>query len=251
MGSQTQDHGGGGETAGSVHERQRSAIVAEIPRWYSPTVHFVIPAILGLGAMAGALSRVAALRPAEILVVPAALILSFAFEWRVHQLVLHRRMPLLGTLYVRHELKHHVIYTYDDITMRSPRETWLILMPAYAIVLVFLLDAPFALAAAALFSANVGWLFLATSMFFFLSYEWLHLAYHLPASSAIGRLRLVALLREHHRRHHDPRLMKRWNFNVTVPVFDWVHRTVWSPERERERDERRAARRRRAEATAP
>ena len=37
--------------------------------------------------------------------------------------------------------------------------------------------------------------------------------------------------------------MKRWNFNVTLPLFDWIHRTVWSPERERERDGKRAGRR--------
>ena len=26
--------------------------------------------------------------------------------------------------------------------------------------------------------------------------------------------------------------MKRWNFNVTLPLFDWVHGTTWSPARE-------------------
>jgi len=34
------------------------------------------------------------------------------------------------------------------------------------------------------------------------------------------------VLREHHRRHHHPALMQKWNFNVTVPLFDWVHRTL-------------------------
>lgn len=231
------------EPMGSIHERQRAAIVGTIPPGYSPVVHFLVPAVLGLGAMVGALFRLSAVRPAELLTVPVALLLAFGFEWRVHQLVLHKRMPLLGTLYERHELAHHVIYVYDDLTMRSAREAWLVMMPPYAVVLVFLVDLPFALAAAALFTANVGCLFLATSMLFFLSYEWLHLSYHLPKDSVIGRARVVSLLREHHRRHHDPRLMKRWNFNVTLPLFDWIHGTVWSPERERRRDEKRAARR--------
>jgi sterol desaturase/sphingolipid hydroxylase (fatty acid hydroxylase superfamily) len=64
-------------------------------------------------------------------------------------------------------------------------------------------------------------------MFFFLSYEWTHLAYHLP-DGRLGRLSLVRHLRELHRRHHDPRLMKRWNFNITVPVFDVIRGTLWS-----------------------
>jgi sterol desaturase/sphingolipid hydroxylase (fatty acid hydroxylase superfamily) len=54
----------------------------------------------------------------------------------------------------------------------------------------------------------------------------------LPEDHPIARLGFIAKLREHHRRHHEPRLMKRWNFNVTVPVFDWLHGTTWSPARE-------------------
>ena len=76
-------------------------------------------------------------------------------------------------------------------------------------------------------SRDAALLGLATAMAYFVSYEWLHLAYHLPSSSRVFRLPWLARLREHHRRHHDPRLMKRWNFNVTVPVFDLLHRTRW------------------------
>ena len=237
MSTDTQGQGG------SVHERKRAAIVATIPRWYRPSIHFAIPGILGLAAMASSLLAIHDLRATELVVVPVTMILAFAFEWRVHQLVLHRRMPLLDVLYERHELHHHVIYTHDDMSMRSPRELRLILMPAYAIVLVFLIDTPFALATARLVSVNAGCLFMATSMLFFLAYEWLHAAYHFPPQSFIGRLRVIARLREHHRRHHDPRLMKHWNFNVTVPLFDWLHRTIWTPEREAARASRRTARR--------
>ena len=49
------------------------------------------------------------------------------------------------------------------------------------------------------------------------SYEVLHLCYHAPKDSFIGRLSLIRVLRAHHARHHDPRIMQRYNFNVTVP----------------------------------
>ncbi len=228
---------------GSIHERRRSEIVATIPPWYSPALHLAAPTVVSVGLMVGALSHLHAPRLVDLLTVPLTLLGAFAFEWRVHQIILHRRAPGLGLLYERHELAHHVIYTYDDLTMRSPREWWLVLMPAYAVVLVALINAPITWGVAALFGADAACLYLATSMLFFLSYEWLHLAYHLPRESVVGRIALVARLREHHRRHHDPRLMKRWNFNVTVPVFDWFHRTVWSPEREAADDARRAERR--------
>jgi hypothetical protein len=237
-----------GAEAGSVHERRRGDILGNIPAWYSPVLHLAIPSVVGLGVMLGAVSRLHAPAPLDWITVPVTLLGALAFEWRVHQSVLHRRVPGLGLLYDRHEILHHVIFTYDDMAMRSRREWWLVLMPAYAVVLVAALNAPLTLGISAVFGPNAGCLYLTTAMSFFLSYEWLHLAYHLPADSPIGRLGFIARLREHHRRHHDPRLMKRWNFNVTVPVFDWIRGTIWSPEREAAAEARRAERRRAAAA---
>ncbi|HUE39224.1 MAG TPA: hypothetical protein VMR29_06945, partial [Candidatus Binatia bacterium] len=57
-------------------------------------------------------------------------------------------------------------------------------------------------------------------------YELSHLSYHLPPTSFVGRRWLVRVLRQHHARHHDPRLMQRWNFNVTIPFWDWVQGTI-------------------------
>lgn len=235
---------------GPIHERKRAEIVATVPTWYSPIGHLLVPGLLGLGAMIAAFRGIHDLRLLELVTIPLTLFFGFGFEWLVHQVLLHRRMPGATILYDRHELMHHVIYTYDDMAMRSSRELRLILMPAFAVVGVFFVDLPFAIAITALISKNAGCLFLGTSMIFFLTYEWMHCAYHLPPDSFIGRIGVISRLREHHRRHHDPRLMKHWNFNVTVPVFDWIHRTTWSPEREAERAEKAAqkAARRRAEA---
>jgi hypothetical protein len=230
----------------SVHDRRRREIVAEIPEWYSPWLHLAAPTVVCLGAMTGAILSLRGPGPLVWLTVPLTLLFAFGFEWRVHKNVLHRRTAGVELLYVRHELAHHVVYTYDDMTMRSSREWWLVLMPAYAVLLVALINTPLTLAIGLLVGHDAGCLYLATSMLFFLSYEWLHLAYHLPSDSFIGRLSLIAKLREFHRRHHDPRLMKRWNFNVTFPLFDWIHGTVWSLERERARDAARAERKRRA-----
>ncbi|MBK8251518.1 MAG: hypothetical protein IPK82_02475 [Polyangiaceae bacterium] len=209
-------------------------MLATIPTSYSPAVHFLVPGALGMAVLAAAIWFAHDVKPLEWLTIPITLFLGFGLEWRVHKSVLHKKMPLLGILYVRHELHHHVIYTYDDMTMRSSREWRLVLMPAYAIVLVFVGVVPLVAGLWFAITPNVALIHLATSMVFFLSYEWLHLAYHLPPQHPIGRLSLIRTLRELHRRHHDPRLMKRWNFNVTVPVFDWIHRSAWSEKREAE-----------------
>ncbi len=230
------------EPAPSIHARQRAAITGRIPRWYSPVPHLALPSAFGLGCLIFASIRIEHLRPIELLAIPITLLSAFGFEWRVHKSVLHRRMPGLGLLYDRHELEHHVVFTYDDLAMRAPNELRLILMPAYAVLLVALINTPLALLTAHVFTANTGYVYLVTSMIFFLGYEWLHFFYHLPPASFIGRLSLIARLREHHRRHHDPRLMKTWNFNVTLPLFDWLYRTTWSPAREAARDAKTKAR---------
>jgi sterol desaturase/sphingolipid hydroxylase (fatty acid hydroxylase superfamily) len=224
------DHGATEQT--SIYEKHRAEIIKLIPRWYSPVLHFLIPAVLGLGAMIAAIANIHQLRSIELLAIPATLVLGFAFEWRVHKWVLHHRTPGVQTLYERHELQHHVIYTYDHMQLRDYREMWTILMPSYAVVLVFIMNVPFALIAWKLFTFNTALVFLATAMIFFLTYEWLHASYHMPPTTWIGRNPIIARLRELHRRHHDPRLMKSWNFNVSLPVFDVLYGTLWNPERE-------------------
>lgn len=230
----------------AARQERRADIVATMPERYSPALHFAIPAVIGLSVFGAALFRLQldALKPAELLTIPITLFAAFGFEWRAHKDILHRRLPLLGVLYERHELQHHVIFTDRNMAMQSKREWWFVLMPPYAVVLVFLtLVLPLAIAIEKYVSTNVAMLVTATSMVFFLSYEWLHLAYHLPADHPIARLGVISKLREHHRRHHEPRLMKRWNFNVTVPVFDWLHGTTWSPAREEKFRAARALRR--------
>jgi hypothetical protein len=218
-------------TGNAAREQLRAQLVRTfVPPTYSPRRHLAIPTAIGLGGIATAVVLLRDLRPAELLAVPVTLLAGFGFEWRVHKDLLHRRLWPLHILYDRHERLHHVIFTEDDMGLRGRHEMALVLLPTFAIVLVLGMLLPIGLGLAQLVSRNSVLLFIATSLGFFLTYEWLHLAYHLPIDTRVGRHPLIARLRALHQRHHDPKLMKRWNFNVTVPLFDWLHRTLWSPE---------------------
>jgi hypothetical protein len=211
-------------------ERLRARLVAAIPRWYSPWLHLAFPSLVGLGIVAASIAACRGVRPLEWLTVPIVWLVSNAFEWRVHRDVLHRRTPGLRVLYDRHTPEHHRVFVTDDMAMREAREFRLVLIPAYGIVVIALVDVPIALGLAALGLRNVGALALATSIGYTVAYEWLHLAYHLPSEHPISRLGVVRALRRHHAIHHAPELMQRWNFNVTVPLWDWVRGTVWREE---------------------
>ncbi len=207
-------------------ERVRAAALAEIPRWYNPWAHLGATLSIGLVVLAISIWRLHAPSALEWLVVPAVFLLANGFEWRVHKHVLHRRRWPVQIIYDRHTPMHHMVYVEQDMQVRSWQELRLVLMPALGILAIVLLTAPFAAGVAWLWSANAGWLLLVTASLYMVSYEVFHLAYHLPAHSFIGRTRLIQVLRAHHARHHEPRLMQKYNFNVTIPLFDWILGTV-------------------------
>jgi hypothetical protein len=208
-------------------EQFRAERVAEIPESYSPALHLGFPSLFGIAAIAASIALLRDVTALDLWFVPLVYMASNATEWRAHKHVLHHRTKPLELLYDRHTPVHHRIYMTDDMAIRSAREFRLVLIPPYAIVAILVGLAPMATALWLFGQHNLACLFIATTMFYVLSYEWLHLAYHQPSTSFIGRLWLIRKLRRHHALHHDPRLMQRWNFNVTVPLWDWVRGTVY------------------------
>jgi len=210
----------------SRREAVRAELVARIPRWYRPWAHLAFPSIVGLGMIALAISLLDHPKPLELLFVPFILVLTNFHEWRIHRDMLHRRFWPLEVLFWRHTPEHHVIFVRDDMAMRSWREFRLVLIPAYGIVAIFFTTLPIT-AGLWMVSRNLAVLFVASTMGYVVAYEWLHLSYHLPADHWIGGSPLIAWLRRHHAMHHTPELMQRWNFNVTIPLADWVLGTTY------------------------
>ena len=210
----------------------RADLLSRVPRWYSPLFHFLIPAVAGVAIVAFALSRIRGLRAWELALVPVFFVFSNAMEWHAHRDVLHRRTWPLGLLYLRHTPQHHALFVAEDMYIREWRELKFVLLPAWGVLGMLALGSPVAVLLVVAGAPNVAALWVATIIAYILLYEWLHLAYHLPAEGRIGRLRVTRWLRRHHQRHHSPHLMQRWNFNVTIPLWDHLRGTVWRPETE-------------------
>ena len=218
-----------GRTALSDAEREtlRAKLIARIPSWYSPRAHQLVPSLIGLGLVAASLCLLRDLQAWQLAMVPAAFVLLNAGEWRIHRDLLHKRTPPFQLLYDRHTPEHHMVFLTDDMAMRSDKEYRMVLIPAFGILAAF----GGALIPAAILALcgqrNLGVLFGATAMLYAISYEQLHLAFHLPADSFVGRMRIIAFLRRHHAVHHHPERMQRWNFNVVLPLWDLVRGTVY------------------------
>jgi hypothetical protein len=211
---------------GTRSDEIRRHLVARIPHWYVPWVHLFGPSLLGIAIVTVALARVRAPRAWELAAVPAFLLLSNFLEWLLHKDVLHHSRFPFGFAFVRHTPQHHGAFDGSGLAIRDARELKLVLLPAFGVIAMFVGAILPGLALAALASPNLGALWVATTVGYVLAYEWLHLAYHLPAESIVGRLAPVRVLRRHHAAHHTPELMQRANFNVTVPLWDWLLGTM-------------------------
>lgn len=210
----------------SERRAYRGVATAGIPRWYRPWLH--LGATIGLGLALGvpALLVLQHPRPWHLLFALGVLIVSNASEWRAHRNMLHRRTPGFRPLYDRHTPSHHRMFVTWDMEVRDPREYALVFIPPYGIFAIFVSTLPVCAVLLALGQRDLASVFVASSMIYVVSYECLHGCYHAPADSWIGRRGLVRTLRRHHAAHHDPALMQKWNFNVTVPLWDWVQGTI-------------------------
>ena len=179
-----------------------------IPPWDRAWAH--LAAATGIGALVLVLGAfgIRQLRLVELLVIPAVFVIANAFEWRAHRDVLHKRRRLLEEIYDRHTPQHHMIFMTEDMAIRSSREFRLVLIPALGVLGIVAVLTPLAGLVGWLLTPNCGWLVLVTAAL----HGYLQLSHSRTTcrTTAIGRRKLVRVL-EHHARHHDPRLMQRYN----------------------------------------
>ena len=194
---------------------------------YSGWLHFATTTIVSLAAIAFAISRVRAPHAWELAFIPAFFLIANLGEYFGHRGPMHHRRRGLALIFERHTLQHHHFYTHDAMAAESARDFQMVLFPP--IMLVFFLGGlatPLGLLVAFLGTPNLGWLFAATAISYFLTYEWLHWSYHQPDASWVGRRYLVRRLRRHHTIHHDLRRMTTVNFNITFPIADTLFGTT-------------------------
>lgn len=198
-----------------------------IPAGYRGWRHFAFTFGVGGAILVACLLQLSDVAALEWLAVPLSAAYVNLAEYWGHRGPMHHLTRGLRLVYERHTRQHHRFFTHEAMIVDGSRDFRAVLFPP--VLMIFFLAAfalPAGLLIAALTSPNVAWLFGAVSLGYFLNYEFLHLAYHLPPSHPLARLPLVARLKRLHVTHHDPRLMASRNFNITYPLGDWLFRTL-------------------------
>jgi Fatty acid hydroxylase superfamily len=202
----------------------------EVPAQYSGVRHFLLTHCFALGTASLALLQLDQVLTREWWAIPLTFLYANLAEYLGHRFVMHVPRRGLRAIWKRHVGQHHRFFPQSDMFISSTRDFKVVLFPPILIALfIGGFGVPVAWLIAQLVSANVAWLFVLTGVLYFLSYEYLHLAWHLPATHWCYRLPFMTVLRRLHTAHHDVRWMGKVNFNITWPVGDLLFRTLRLP----------------------
>jgi hypothetical protein len=162
------------------------------------------------------------------------LILGFIFllgnfvVWFFHRYPLHRRLKIWTFPYDTHTVEHHRYFTYESITYDNARDFVAIFFPSAVIAAFALVAQPaFYFSGKFFLGKDVGHLLAGGAAFYFLMYEFVHWASHLPSSHPLMKLKWLNYMRVHHRIHHNTKLMSRYNFCIVYPLMDILLKTKY------------------------
>lgn len=190
------------------------------PRPYLPYGHLLVVALAVLVACSFALSQLREVHAVELLAIPVWLVISSAFVYWFHKHVLHRPTRFFYFAYRKHTLEHHRFFDYDHITRDEFDDLHAMLFPYWTAPLLCALSYGVSLLLVPLLGSNTAHLSMFMMNAYFAAYEIVHTIDHLPDDHFLAKAPVLRYLREHHRLHHDPALMGKYNFNIVIPLFD-------------------------------
>ncbi|MGQ9367522.1 sterol desaturase family protein [Azospirillum sp. ST 5-10] len=207
--------------------KYRSTYRERVAGWYNGWLHVFIIYTIGFTALYIYLSNVDDLKWWELAIVPVTFIGCNFFEWFLHRYVMHRpsHIPALRAIYNRHTLMHHQFFTEEEMRFAGHHDWRVTFFPPYALATFTLMSIPMALAAAWLFTANIGWLFITTTTSMYLIYEFMHFCTHVDENWFVRNVPFINTNRRHHTAHHDQSIMMERNMNLTFPIMDWLFGT--------------------------
>jgi hypothetical protein len=144
-------------------------------------------------------------------------------EYSIHRWFLHQKPKWFPAAYREHAGVHHRMYLEEN--MESPSlEKENILTPFLSVVSVLSIGFLVSSLVALFLGLKIGVLWYAAMVLYYVIYELAHYSTHLEETSLLRRL-FPDYIYKHHKLHHNPRRMRKWNFNVLFPLFDILFNT--------------------------
>jgi hypothetical protein len=207
---------------------ERFVRAAQLPDGYSPWRHIALTAAIATGFAALGVALAWRARPVDWVLMPIFFVVANFMEWAVHRFPMHH--PLQPRImYRNHAMLHPIAFTDHNMPVAVTRELGLVMMPWYTMIGLFIVASPVMVLAGLLRGPGLAGVFLLGAVLYFLLYETTHALYHLPDATLnamlLGRSAVFRRMQAHHAHHHVLRRMSSVNFNVTVPLMDWLFGT--------------------------
>jgi len=150
-----------------------------------------------------------------ILLVPVGFIWAEAMLYLTHRYQQHRKLRFLEPIYKMHTVWHHGMFSNDEMSVGCFKDMNMVMLPffihGFVLGLVYL---PFAYLVEYIFGTNIGWLLMFCVTVHLIWYEIVHTISH------IGSNVILRGLSQHHRHHHNPKLLGEYNFGIATTIFD-------------------------------
>ncbi|WPC26623.1 SRPBCC family protein [Pseudomonas moraviensis] len=208
-------------------ETFRSRYRAAIHPLYNPWLHGMFVLLFGILAIAAFWRTVHSVSWLEWLTVPLTLLLFNFGVYMVHRHLGHQKKAFAKMFYARHAGDHHSFFTPGHMTYDSARDWRVILFPAWLIVIHTLLITLPLWWLLAQVNANVAGLFAGCMVLGYLLYEVFHACEHLPPQNPLSRLPWIRQMRRLHELHHRRERMQERNFNIVLPLMDYLFGTLY------------------------
>jgi len=161
----------------------------------------------------------------HLVVILVAILYSNFVEYSLHRWVLHYPFFLRGA-YRIHTGVHHRFFTDKHMDYEEERDLFDILTPFSNTLIIYALAGIAALSFGMMSALNLGLLFFGVCLVYYILFELVHLGSHMSPKHWCHRIPLLSRGMRLHREHHDPKKMRLINFNIVVPVFDILFRTM-------------------------
>ena len=208
--------------ADTVEARQALFREELLPRNYSGTLHASCTVVFTVVPATVAFLLVDAFGLAEVVTVAAAILFGTTTVYLLHRVLMHKSRPPLHVIYDMHTRCHHMLFNEGQTEIRSIQDLYMVLFPPRWTIALALVGVPLLAAPLLLVSTDVALTFAGVAYLYFLGYELIHLAAHLPDRSLVHRIPLLRQLTRHHQRHHAWERMHHCNFSMIIPLWDWL-----------------------------
>jgi hypothetical protein len=139
---------------------------------------------------------------------------------------MHKKIKGFEFLF-EHVTVHHMYYNEKTPYVEQPKDVMAVFLP----ILYFLfISLEIVLISSGIYfftDYNNALFFAFFAYSYYLMYEILHFSYHTPENSIIKKIPFMKRLAQFHLDHHNSKLMSKYNFNISFPIFDKIFNTMY------------------------